>query len=57
VTVMAKRGGGFNTAHKGWEWFFTDKDGKITSRGADLMNNMCNGCHSVNANKDYVFTK
>lgn len=57
VTVMAKRGGDFNKDNKSWEWFMTDKDGKIMDRGAGFMNNMCNACHSAQASKDYVFTK
>lgn len=56
-TAMVKRGGSFNPGNKGWEWFTLDKDAKITGRGADLMSNMCNGCHAANAGKDYVFTK
>ena len=57
VTGMVKRGGSFNSANRGWEWFMLDSDGKITSRGANLFNNGCNGCHAAGASKDYVFTK
>jgi hypothetical protein len=57
VTAMVKRGGSFNDSHRNWEWFLLDEDGKIQSRGGDLMDNMCNGCHAQNASEDYVFTK
>ena len=60
VTAMAKRGGDFNKEHNGWEWFIFDSKGKaIKDRGADLMSNMCNGCHAATKDpefgKDYVF--
>jgi len=59
ITAMAKRGGAFNTANRGWEWFMLDPGtGAIMDRGANLMNGMCNGCHA-NATgtfgKDLVF--
>ncbi len=57
VTAMVKRGNGFNAGNKEWEWFLLESDGKIMQRGADLMENMCNGCHAQNTSKDYVFTK
>lgn len=55
---MAKRGASFNPDHNGWEWFMVGSDGKIADRGANLMNGMCNGCHSTQKSTyDYVFTK
>jgi hypothetical protein len=57
VTAMVKRGGDFNSANRNWEWLMLSSDGKVMDRGANLMDNMCNGCHAQNANKDYVFTK
>jgi len=61
-TAMAKRGGDFNPDFGGWEWFMItdpmDDDIRTVMRGADLMNNMCNGCHStadINSGGDYVF--
>ncbi|MDT8324781.1 MAG: cytochrome P460 family protein [Bacteroidota bacterium] len=57
VTAMVKRGGTFNESNRNWEWMLLSEDGKIMDRDANLMDNMCNGCHSTNANEDYVFTK
>jgi hypothetical protein len=58
ITAMVKRGGSFNSAHRGWEWVLLDPaNGKIMSRADTLMGGMCNGCHSGAASKDYVFTK
>lgn len=60
ITAMVKRGGdGFNTGHNGWEWFMLMPDGTVSAemRGADLMNGMCNMCHSNAKAKDYVFSK
>lgn len=57
VMAMVKRGGTFNSANKGWEWFVLNSEGKIQSRGADLMSGACNGCHSVVTARDFVFTK
>lgn len=52
---MAKRGGDFNPDHNGWEWFMLDPTNTtILDRGADLMDGMCNNCHSI-AEMDYVF--
>lgn len=44
--AMAKRGNGFNSAGKDWEWFVLNPDGSIMDRGAGLMGGMCNACHS-----------
>jgi len=60
LTAMVKRGGsGFNTEHNGWEWFMLNADGTVNPemRGADLMEGMCNMCHSGAKAKDYVFSK
>ena len=58
ITAMAKRGGSFNTSHKGWEWFLLDPaTGSVTARSDTLMGGMCNGCHTASSLGDYVFTK
>ena len=68
ITAMVKRGGDFNSDNGNWEWFMLDpetntiaRDGNGASmRGANLMNGMCNACHTA-ANRtsgngiDYVF--
>lgn len=54
-TAMVKRGGNFNTADKGWEWFILNSDGTIKSRGAKISGVDCGGCHS-GASKDFVYT-
>lgn len=46
VLAKAKRGGDFNQANNGWEWFILTAEGAISARGADLMDNACNVCHS-----------
>ena len=44
LTGMVKRGGAFNTANNGWEWFTLDPaTSGIMARGSDLMSGMCNG--------------
>jgi len=60
---MAKRGNGFNPSHNDWEWFMLESNGTIMQdstgmemRGANLMNGMCNNCHST-ATTDYSFAK
>ena len=68
ITAMVKRGGDFNDDHQGWEWFMLDVDTLeimfddvgAPVRGANLLDGMCNSCHSQ-ANpdsgygRDYVF--
>ncbi|WP_373549850.1 cytochrome P460 family protein [Haliscomenobacter sp.] len=54
IVAMVKRGGSFNPAHNGWEWFQIDAASKITSRSAS---NTCNNCHSLVKNQDYAFSK
>lgn len=61
-TAMVKRGGDFNPNYGNWEWFMItdpmDEQNRAVNRGGDLMNNMCNGCHSTassNSGGDYVF--
>ena len=63
-TAMVKRGGNFNTAGNGWEWFMLNPDGTIAvdgegnpMRGANLMGGMCTSCHSAASANDYVFSK
>ena len=55
LTAMVKRGGDFNEAGAGWEWFMWDENGDL-QRGADLMNGACQGCHNQAATTDYVFS-
>ncbi|NCP85368.1 MAG: cytochrome P460 family protein [Bacteroidetes bacterium] len=59
ITAMVKRGNDFNTEVGDWEWFMLNPaDNTILGRGGkDMMNGMCNACHSANASKDYVFSK
>jgi hypothetical protein len=58
ITAMVKRGGEFNKNNKGWEWMLIDPaSGKISMRSDTLLSGLCNGCHSANADKDYVFTR
>ncbi|TAL70457.1 MAG: hypothetical protein EPN82_02270 [Bacteroidetes bacterium] len=62
-TAMVKRGNNFNPNGNDWEWFMLMPDGTIATkdgmktRGANLMNGMCVGCHSANKIKDFVFSK
>lgn len=54
--AMVKRGGSFNTAGKGWEWFVLNTDGSIDTRGgAEVMGGACNACHA--GALDNVFTR
>jgi mono/diheme cytochrome c family protein len=61
ITAMVKRGADFNSSFGQWEWFMLNPATlAISGQGADLMNGMCNGCHT-NANSsgvglDYVFS-
>jgi len=57
TTAMVKRGGSFNSSHRGWEWFLLNTDGTISQRGADVMGGACNSCHQANAAKAYVWAK
>lgn len=54
IVAMVKRGGTYNSAHNGWEWFHLDSAGKITSRNSSSV---CNNCHAQVKNQDYAFTK
>lgn len=62
-TAMVKRGNGFNPSGNDWEWFMLMPDGTIATqdgkktRGANLMNGMCVGCHAGIKKQDYVFSK
>ena len=62
-TAMVKRGNDFNANGGNWEWFMLNPDGTIAeqegmpTRGANLMNGMCVGCHSAASADDFVFTK
>ncbi len=62
LTMLVKRGGGFNPDGNGWEWFMTDtKLETILTQGdnATAGGGVCAGCHSganVNNNgTDWVF--
>lgn len=62
-TGMVKRGASFNSDKGGWEYFMLEANGNIAKdttgmemRGADLMNGMCQGCHTGAKSLDYVFT-
>jgi len=64
LTVMVKRGGGFNPDGDGWEWFMTDTTlTTVITRGdnATAGGGMCAGCHNgANTNNngvDWVFTQ
>lgn len=54
IVAMVKRGGDYNSAHNGWEWFHLDSAGKITTRNSASI---CNNCHAQVKNLDYAFTK
>jgi hypothetical protein len=63
LTVLAKRGGSFNPAGNGWEWFMTNPErNAIMTRGdnATAMDGMCAACHSVATiiqnGEDWVFS-
>lgn len=60
ITAMVKRGGTFNAANNGWEWFMLDPTTSgIAGQGADLMGGVCNSCHGLaktpSNGVDYVF--
>lgn len=60
ITAMVKRGGNFNAANNGWEWFMIDPSTSgIVAQGGDLLGGMCNVCHSQTKDPalgvDYVF--
>ena len=64
LTVMVKRGGDFNSAGNGWEWFMTATDlSTVMTQGdnATAGGGMCANCHSganVNNNgTDWVFSR
>jgi hypothetical protein len=57
TTGMAKRGGNFNTAQNGWEWFLLNEDGTIAQRGAEIAAAPCGACHSQNANQDFQWSR
>lgn len=53
LTVMIKRGKGFNSESGDWEYMVTDGSGiKIQAQG---KLEKCQGCHQANPQKDYVF--
>ena len=62
ITIMAKRGGSFNSDGNGWEWFMTDTNLEtILTQGdnATALDGMCATCHAgANTNDngaDWVF--
>jgi len=58
ITAMVKRGNDFNSDVGNWEWFMLNPaDNSIVVRGGkEMMNGMCNACHSAASAKDYVFS-
>jgi|GEM_PF-244825 len=62
-TAKVQRGNNFNASGNDWEWFMLMADGTIAkqngmqTRGANLMNGMCAGCHRGKISQDYVFSK
>ena len=53
LTVMIKRGKGFNNDSGDWEYMVTDGSGtKVEAQG---KLEKCQGCHQANPQKDYVF--
>lgn len=59
LLAMVKRGGDYNPANGGWEWFMLASDGSaIAARGDNLMDGACNSCHGVSGTyggTDHVF--
>jgi hypothetical protein len=53
LTVMIKRGKGFNDESGDWEYMVTDGSGTKVEAQGKLEN--CQGCHQANRQKDYVF--
>ena len=53
LTVMIKRGKGFNNESGDWEYMVTDGSGTKVEAQGKLEN--CQGCHQANQQKDYVF--
>jgi len=54
---MVKRAVDYDVDGNNWEYFVLAADGSITSRGADLNNGNCQGCHSVASATDFIFSK
>ena len=53
LTVMIKRGKGFNNESGDWEYMVVDGNGtKVEAQG---KLEKCQGCHQANPQKDYVF--
>jgi hypothetical protein len=53
LTVMIKRGKGFNNESGDWEYMVVDGSGTKVEAQGKLEN--CQGCHQANRGKDYVF--
>ena len=53
LTVMIKRGKGFNNDSGDWEYMVTDGSGTKVEAQGKLEN--CQGCHQAKRQKDYVF--
>ncbi len=53
LTVMIKRGKGFNNESGDWEYMVTDGSGNKIEAQGKLEN--CQGCHLANRQRDYVF--
>jgi hypothetical protein len=56
ITAMVKRGGGFNSTGRGWEYFIIE-NGTVLERGAGIDGNRCALCHGhSSAGNDFIFT-
>jgi hypothetical protein len=53
LTVMIKRGKGFNDENGDWEYMVTDGSGTKVEAQGKLEN--CQGCHQAKGQNDYVF--
>jgi Cytochrome P460 len=53
LTVMIKRGKGFNNDNGDWEYMVADGSGAKVEAQGKLEN--CQGCHQANRQRDYVF--
>ncbi|MFN3821473.1 MAG: cytochrome P460 family protein [bacterium] len=57
ITVMVKRGGGYDTANGDWEWFMFSQSDSTVARGNGAQMEMCVSCHrsATNRGADFVF--
>jgi hypothetical protein len=52
LTVMIKRGFGYDPEHKNWEYMMVSPDEEVMAQGRVEM---CIGCHAAAADRDWVF--